>query len=213
MTPPTFSDDALTAVDHHPATPVALVSAAKTVVRGFVKVHNVMDGFHDSVLPLGSACTTKAALSMVAQPIRVACGDSHGPGDAPKPCYLLRCTRDAQTCRSEQLPRPLVCRHVFGLPGARTLSACRPRPARSPCGSGAGCRRRSCNRVTPSSDNRYRYRTGFEGKSSPVQFFWGSFDLATTRYSGRPAPPRVWPTRWMAVRRPAGAGAGWLLAR
>ena len=44
-----------------------------------------------------------------------------------------------------------------------------------------------------------RYRTPFIGKSSPVQFWWGSFDLATTRYSGRPAPPRQWPARWMAL--------------
>ncbi|MDQ6673673.1 MAG: DUF5996 family protein [Chloroflexota bacterium] len=43
-----------------------------------------------------------------------------------------------------------------------------------------------------------RYRTPFVGKSSPVQFWWGSFDLATTRFSGRPAPPRPWPARWMA---------------
>ncbi|HLZ28674.1 MAG TPA: DUF5996 family protein [Chloroflexota bacterium] len=43
-----------------------------------------------------------------------------------------------------------------------------------------------------------RYRTPFVGKSSPVQFWWGSFDLATTRFSGRSAPPRQWPTRWMA---------------
>jgi hypothetical protein len=34
-----------------------------------------------------------------------------------------------------------------------------------------------------------RFRTGFLGKSSPVHFFWGSFDLAVTRFSGRPAPP------------------------
>lgn len=33
------------------------------------------------------------------------------------------------------------------------------------------------------------FRTGFLGKSSPVHFFWGSFDLAVTRFSGRPAPP------------------------
>ncbi|MBA3563822.1 MAG: hypothetical protein H0W33_07415 [Gammaproteobacteria bacterium] len=32
------------------------------------------------------------------------------------------------------------------------------------------------------------FRTGFLGKSSPVHFFWGSFDLAVTRFSGRPAP-------------------------
>ena len=33
-----------------------------------------------------------------------------------------------------------------------------------------------------------RFRTGFLGKASPVHFFWGSFDLAVTRFSGRPAP-------------------------
>jgi hypothetical protein len=32
------------------------------------------------------------------------------------------------------------------------------------------------------------FRTGFLGKTSPVQFFWGSFDLAETRFSGRRAP-------------------------
>lgn len=34
-----------------------------------------------------------------------------------------------------------------------------------------------------------RFRAGFKGKVSPVHFFWGSFDLATTRFSGRSAPP------------------------
>ncbi len=33
-----------------------------------------------------------------------------------------------------------------------------------------------------------QFRTGFLGKSSPVHFFWGSFDLAVTRFSGRTAP-------------------------
>lgn len=33
-----------------------------------------------------------------------------------------------------------------------------------------------------------RFRAGFLGKASPVHLFWGSFDLATTRFSGRPAP-------------------------
>jgi hypothetical protein len=33
-----------------------------------------------------------------------------------------------------------------------------------------------------------RFRAGFRGKSSPVHFFWGSFDLAVTRFSGRTAP-------------------------
>ena len=33
-----------------------------------------------------------------------------------------------------------------------------------------------------------RFRAGFRGKCSPVHFFWGAFDLAVTRFSGRPAP-------------------------
>jgi Family of unknown function (DUF5996) len=33
------------------------------------------------------------------------------------------------------------------------------------------------------------FRSRFCGKCSPVHFFWGSFDLAVTRFSGRPAPP------------------------
>ena len=32
------------------------------------------------------------------------------------------------------------------------------------------------------------FRAGFTGKCSPIHFFWGSFDLAVTRFSGRPAP-------------------------
>ncbi|QSQ16817.1 DUF5996 family protein [Myxococcus landrumensis] len=34
------------------------------------------------------------------------------------------------------------------------------------------------------------FRARFTGKCSPVQFFWGSFDLAVTRFGGRPAPVR-----------------------
>ncbi len=36
----------------------------------------------------------------------------------------------------------------------------------------------------------HEFRSGFIGKCSPVHFFWGSFDLAVTRFSGRRAPPR-----------------------
>ncbi len=36
-----------------------------------------------------------------------------------------------------------------------------------------------------------KFRTGFIGKCSPVHFFWESFDLAVTRFSGRPAPAHL----------------------
>ena len=35
-----------------------------------------------------------------------------------------------------------------------------------------------------------QFRSGFIGKCSPVHFFWGSFDLAVSRFSGRRAPER-----------------------
>jgi hypothetical protein len=42
-----------------------------------------------------------------------------------------------------------------------------------------------------------RFRGRFLGKSSPVHFFWGSFDLAHTRFSGRGAPARPEANRMM----------------
>jgi Family of unknown function (DUF5996) len=45
-------------------------------------------------------------------------------------------------------------------------------------------------RVLQSADAVFKeFRGGFIGKSSPVHFFWGSFDLAVTRFSGRRARP------------------------
>jgi hypothetical protein len=45
-------------------------------------------------------------------------------------------------------------------------------------------------RVLLQTDRVFKaFRSAFLGKSSPVHFFWGSFDLAVTRFSGRRAPP------------------------
>jgi len=46
-------------------------------------------------------------------------------------------------------------------------------------------------RILVGSDEIFKeFRSRFIGKSSPVHFFWGSFDLAVTRFSGRRAPAR-----------------------
>jgi hypothetical protein len=46
-------------------------------------------------------------------------------------------------------------------------------------------------RILLSADEVFKvFRARFIGKSSPVHFFWGSFDLAVTRFSGRRAPER-----------------------
>jgi hypothetical protein len=47
-------------------------------------------------------------------------------------------------------------------------------------------------RVLMQADKVFQeFSSRFLGKVSPVHFFWGSFDLAVTRFSGRPAPPRA----------------------
>jgi len=47
-------------------------------------------------------------------------------------------------------------------------------------------------RILSYTDQLFRvFSTDFLGKISPFHFFWGSFDLAVTRFSGRPAPPRA----------------------
>ncbi len=46
-------------------------------------------------------------------------------------------------------------------------------------------------RVLMAADRVFQqFSSNFVGKVSPVHFFWGSFDLAVSRYSGRPAPVR-----------------------
>jgi len=50
---------------------------------------------------------------------------------------------------------------------------------------------RRCWEVLRASEKvMQEFRSRFIGKCSPVHFFWGSFDLAVTRFSGRLAPPR-----------------------
>ena len=48
----------------------------------------------------------------------------------------------------------------------------------------------ACWRAMAQADRVFRvFRSGFLGKASPVHLFWGAFDLAVTRFSGRRAPP------------------------
>ena len=51
-----------------------------------------------------------------------------------------------------------------------------------------------CWQILLQTDRVFKtFRARFTGKVSPVHVFWGAFDLAVTRFSGRPAPPREWP--------------------
>ncbi len=58
------------------------------------------------------------------------------------------------------------------------------------CSYDPGYARRFWRILVSSSKVLERFRSKFLGKCSPVHFFWGSFDLACTRFSGRLAPPR-----------------------
>ena len=52
----------------------------------------------------------------------------------------------------------------------------------------AGYANRCWRAICSAAEILGRFRARFYGKSSPVHFFWGSFDLAVTRFSGRAAP-------------------------
>lgn len=58
------------------------------------------------------------------------------------------------------------------------------------CSYDAQCAHRFWRILVSSAKALERFRARYIGKCSPVHFFWGSFDLACTRFSGRPAPPR-----------------------
>ena len=65
---------------------------------------------------------------------------------------------------------------------------------------------RKFHRVLLTADRLLKtFRTGFLGKASPTHFFWGSFDLAVTRFSGRRAPPHPWRRPSPARRRRPGS--------
>lgn len=53
------------------------------------------------------------------------------------------------------------------------------------------------------------FRARFIGKCSPVHFFWGSFDLAVTRFSGRAAPPRTDPMMQEAYSHEVSSAGFW----
>ena len=46
-----------------------------------------------------------------------------------------------------------------------------------------------------------QFRSSFIGKHSPVHFFWGGLDIASTRFSGRRAPEREWPPALAKIMR------------
>ena len=67
------------------------------------------------------------------------------------------------------------------------------------------------HRVLVTVDSMFKeFRGRFRGKCSPVHFFWGSFDLAVTRFSGRPAPERpvAYSSRANRIRTSAAARDG-----
>ena len=108
--------------------------------------------------------------------------------------------------RARPVPaRPRQRRRASPMPdrNARLLTDCR-RPSMAspmrfpvPCPLPKTSRRANIGPISPtactplwpgSSRCSIDFRAGFQGKASPVHFYWGSFDLAVTRFSGRLAP-------------------------
>src|SRR5262249_40376 len=62
------------------------------------------------------------------------------------------------------------------------------RPDKVTAAQCAPCAHRFCTALVQVTRLVQQFRASFLGKVSPVHFFWGSFDLAVTRFSGRTAP-------------------------
>ena len=75
------------------------------------------------------------------------------------------------------LARPVEIRDA--IPFAEDVRHVRTTPTRCIASGSRSCRSIACCAASAAR---------FVGKASPVHFFWGGFDLATTRFSGRPAP-------------------------
>ena len=153
-----------------------------------------------STIPGTSRSTSPARTDDVADPGR----RPHLPDrfrlHRPQLAYIDQRRRAAAIRAGRPICRELLCRCAGGTGGAWHSRRDRRDAERI-------ARRRSSFRRTPrtlptipmrcarflqilvNSDRVFKqFRTGFLGKASPVHFFWGSFDLAVTRFSGRRAP-------------------------
>ena len=124
-----------------------------------------------------TSSTMCSSIRTVGRHDRGPCRSRPSPSPPSMPSSWRRCARSASRSRiwtmPVEIPDPIALR-------ART----RPTPPTIPTTSPASGV--SCSRVDAVLKE---FRGGFIGKSSPVHFFWGSFDLAVTRFSGRRAPP------------------------
>ena len=96
----------------------------------------------------------------------------------PSPNSTPRCWRRWPSSGIDVAIDPMPNEIADAIPFERDTRARRLRSATTPAGFW-----RVLLRSTTSVSH---FRTGFLGKVSPVHFFWGSFDLAVTRFSGRP---------------------------
>src|SRR5207245_4974239 len=93
------------------------------------------------------------------------------------PLYLK--SREPLASRVKLWPRPVQVQNPIRFTDDRTHASYDPEYAH-----------RLWRILVQADDVFRRFRASFLGKCSPVHFFWGSFDLAVTRFSGRRAPER-----------------------
>jgi len=140
-------------------------------------------GLTTSPMPVGGR-TLEIAFDFVTHQLRLDCSNGAGERLALKPRSVADFYRKlmAALARLQVFPRiwTTPCEVEAPIPFERDETHCAYDPVAA---------HRFWRALVQADRVMKAFRGRFIGKASPVHFFWGSFDLAVTRFSGRPAPP------------------------
>ena len=160
-------------------------AGAHAVAQSFLARDALCDGARpDHIADPDGARSFQIDFDFVDHVLWVRTSDGHVPAGGPQTDHgggilcrgaARRCPNSASRAHQRHAERDRR-RH----PVSPRIASTPPTIATTPTASGASC--------SASNDVFTHFRTGFLGKASPVHFFWGSFDLAVTRFSGRRAP-------------------------
>ncbi|MFI4964094.1 MAG: DUF5996 family protein [Caulobacterales bacterium] len=139
-------------------------------------------GLTTSAIPVGGR-NLEMAFDFLDHQLRIGCSDGRREAVALRPVSVAQFYRETTAA----LARLGVTPHIWTTP----CEIGDPIPFEadeSHCAYDAEAARRFWRVLVQADRVMQAFRARFIGKASPVHFFWGSFDLAVTRFSGRRAP-------------------------
>jgi hypothetical protein len=140
-------------------------------------------GLTTSPIPLGGR-TIEIAFDFLDHQLRIGCSDGREALVALRPMSVAQFHRETFSALARLGARP----HIWTVP-CEVEDPIRFEADETHQSYDAEAVRRFWRALVQADRVMKLFRARFIGKASPVHFFWGSFDLAVTRFSGRRAPP------------------------